>query len=121
MTGERDDIARLTEAVDKLCREHPLPRCVHGRALQDHAGDTLTCPDGCTMVDIAHLADLLDRFKLASAELSRIDNELLRYFLPLVDSPLQAGKVGTAREVMSKIPISQAQTYLYDKIQRRMG
>jgi hypothetical protein len=36
-------------AVTRLIEErYPLPRCRHGRALRDHAGEALVCPDGCT-------------------------------------------------------------------------
>jgi len=43
------EVQRLSDAVSRLEREHPLPRCPHGRSLRDHAGDVLTCPEGCTL------------------------------------------------------------------------
>jgi len=46
---ERIAIRKLGAAVAALEREHPLPRCAHGRALRDHAGDVLTCPEGCVL------------------------------------------------------------------------
>lgn len=46
---ERVAIRKLGAAVEALEREHPLPRCPHGRALRDHAGDVLTCPEGCVL------------------------------------------------------------------------
>lgn len=46
---DRVGIRKLSEAVARLDREHPLPRCPHGRALRDHAGDILTCPEGCVL------------------------------------------------------------------------
>ncbi len=45
--SERCDIARLGAAVDLLEKNHPLPRCAHGNALRDHAGDTLEPSCGC--------------------------------------------------------------------------
>lgn len=45
----RVGLRKLREAVARLDRDHPLPRCPHGRALRDHAGDVLTCPEGCVL------------------------------------------------------------------------
>lgn len=37
----------LNEAVDYVSSNHPLHRCPHGNALQDHAGDVLEPSCGC--------------------------------------------------------------------------
>lgn len=40
-------VARLAQAVKDVERDHPLPRCQHGSALRDHAGERLEPPCGC--------------------------------------------------------------------------
>lgn len=40
-------IRRLAEAVRETERDHPLPRCVHGKALRDAGGEALEPPCGC--------------------------------------------------------------------------
>ncbi len=43
-----EQIERLNDAVLSLEQYHPLPRCKHGKALRDHAGDRLELSCGCT-------------------------------------------------------------------------
>jgi hypothetical protein len=43
----RDPVAELAEAVRAVERDHPLPRCVHDNALQDHSGEKLEPTCGC--------------------------------------------------------------------------
>lgn len=40
-------IARLHAANVETERDHPLPRCEHGSALRDGAGEALEPPCGC--------------------------------------------------------------------------
>lgn len=47
MAHDVDSIRKLAEAVSWAEKHHPLPRCVHGNALQDHAGDLLEPSCGC--------------------------------------------------------------------------
>lgn len=44
---ELEGILDLSQATAKLNREHPLPRCTHGVALRDHAGNILEPDCGC--------------------------------------------------------------------------
>lgn len=46
---ERDMVKDLGAAITDLEREHPLPRCPHGSALADHAGERLEPPCGCRL------------------------------------------------------------------------
>jgi len=46
---EGDPIAELGAAVEQVNREHPLPRCAHGKALADGAGEKLEPPCGCRL------------------------------------------------------------------------
>lgn len=40
-------VARLHDAVEKVERDHPLPRCAHGKPLMDGGGDLLEPDCGC--------------------------------------------------------------------------
>lgn len=44
----KDQVADLSAAVAKVEESHPLPRCRHGNAVRDHAGDQLAPSCGCT-------------------------------------------------------------------------
>ncbi len=46
--SDKDSIKRLHEAVEFVNCYYPLPRCPHGSAVMDHAGDFLLPPCGCT-------------------------------------------------------------------------
>ena len=43
---ESEQIRELHEAVKSVKRDYPLPRCEHGMALLDHAGERLEPPCG---------------------------------------------------------------------------
>lgn len=45
--SEREQIAELSETIKAINRDYPLPRCKHGNALQDGAGDKLAPSCGC--------------------------------------------------------------------------
>lgn len=45
--NERADIYRLTRAVAHVEAYYPLPRCPHGNALEDGAGERLEPSCGC--------------------------------------------------------------------------
>lgn len=38
----------LSQAIEFVNQNHPLPRCEHGQALRDHSGELLDPPCGCT-------------------------------------------------------------------------
>ena len=40
-------VEELREAIDFVETHHPLPRCAHGQALKDHAGELLEPSCGC--------------------------------------------------------------------------
>jgi NTP pyrophosphatase (non-canonical NTP hydrolase) len=42
-----DETKQLQEAVKETSRDHPLPRCIHGKAFTDHSGEWLEMPCGC--------------------------------------------------------------------------
>lgn len=44
---EREQIEDLGRAVDFVNAFYPLPRCRHGHALRDHAGECLEPSCGC--------------------------------------------------------------------------
>ena len=44
---EQRAVERLAAAVRKTERDHPLPRCRHGKALLDGGGEKLEPPCGC--------------------------------------------------------------------------
>lgn len=44
---EREQIDDLGRAVDFVNTFYPLPRCRHGHALKDHAGERLEPSCGC--------------------------------------------------------------------------
>lgn len=45
--AETAAVQRLADAVRKTERHHPLPRCIHGKALRDRAGEILEPMCGC--------------------------------------------------------------------------
>lgn len=49
---EREAIQRLKDAIEFAETYYPLPRCTHGNALQDHAGDLLEPSCGCRMPEM---------------------------------------------------------------------
>lgn len=61
-----DQVERLRAAIALAELLHPLPRCTHGRALRDHAGDILTCPEGCALCDMCELLPATDEQYCAS-------------------------------------------------------
>lgn len=44
---EQDAIDRLADAIRETERDHPLPRCRHGFALEDGGGESLETPCKC--------------------------------------------------------------------------
>lgn len=46
---DQQAVARLQAVNDYVAKNHPLPRCDHGNALQDHAGELLFPSCGCQM------------------------------------------------------------------------
>lgn len=46
-TQEQRASKRLADVVAETERNHPLPRCRHGKALQDGGGENLEPPCGC--------------------------------------------------------------------------
>jgi len=47
-TAKGNEIGKLSNAIEFAERVGPLPRCVHGAALRDGAGEILEPPCGCT-------------------------------------------------------------------------
>lgn len=47
----RASIAGLSKAIAETERDHPLPRCRHGKPLIDGAGEILEPPCGCRYQD----------------------------------------------------------------------
>ena len=45
--SKQDPVEDLRKAVADVEHDHPLPRCEHGAALRDHAGEVLAPPCGC--------------------------------------------------------------------------
>lgn len=42
-------MSELTNAINHVNHNHPLPRCVHDQALADHSGEQLAPPCGCRL------------------------------------------------------------------------
>lgn len=47
-----DPVEELTEAIAWVERNHPLPRCAHGKALRDGAGEPLAPDCGCKLTEV---------------------------------------------------------------------
>jgi len=47
--SERKAVEELRKAVQEVNRDYPLPRCAHGKALQDHSGAKLEPTCGCRL------------------------------------------------------------------------
>lgn len=52
---QRAAVKRLAAAVAKTERDHPLPRCDHGKPLRDGAGEALEPPCGCRLIGIDNI------------------------------------------------------------------
>lgn len=52
MNSERQQIQELANAVAFVEKHYPLPRCSHGQALRDGAGDILEPSCGCRAFDL---------------------------------------------------------------------
>jgi len=48
-------IKKLVHAVAFVQQHYPLPRCVHGHALKDHAGDLLEPSCGCRLCKVCKI------------------------------------------------------------------
>lgn len=46
---QHDDLAILQAVNDYVAKNYPLPRCDHGNALRDHAGELLFPSCGCRL------------------------------------------------------------------------
>jgi hypothetical protein len=52
---ERAAVRRLATAVRETERDHPLPRCEHGKPLRDGGGEALEPSCGCRLIGMDNI------------------------------------------------------------------